>query len=117
VLHVRLDDTLERGTRLLHLLDELEAGRTPDDLAPDDETLPTPIVRLRHEGDLADEPPPAAEPPPPARSRRSRRSTGPTRTGEATARPSSKPGSRHGDPGQSGHTATPTRRRPRRPKS
>jgi ribosome-binding factor A len=92
ILHVRLDDTLERGTRLLHLLDELEAGRTPDDLAPDDETLPTPIVRLRHEGDLADEPPPAAEPPLPARRRRSRRSTGPARAGDATTRSISKSG-------------------------
>jgi ribosome-binding factor A len=92
VLHVRLDDTLERGTRLLHLLDELEAGRTPDDVAPDDETLPTPIVRLRHEGDLADEPPPAAEPPLPARSRRSRRSTGPARTRGTTVGPTSKGG-------------------------
>ena len=51
-LHVHLDDTLERGTRILHLLDELEAGRTPDDEPPDGETLPTPIVRMRHEGDL-----------------------------------------------------------------
>lgn len=101
VLHVRLDDTLERGTRLLHLLDELEAGRTPDDLAPDDETLPTPIVRLRHEGDLADEPPPAAEPPPPARSRRARRSTGPACTRGTTAGPSSK-GGKTGEHGPKG---------------
>ena len=109
VLHVRLDDTLERGTRLLHLLDELEAGRTPDDLAPDDETLPTPIVRLRHEGDLADEPPPAAEPPLPARRRRSRRTTGPVRAGDATARPISK----GGPVGQKGRQGAPTRRGPK----
>jgi ribosome-binding factor A len=64
-LHVRLDDTVERGTRVLHLLDELEAGRTPaDDAPPEVETLPTPVGRLRHEGDLADEPASAAEPPP-----------------------------------------------------
>jgi ribosome-binding factor A len=71
-LHVRLDDTLERGTRVLHLIGQIEAGQVPadDDVAPEEETLPTPVVRLRHEGDLADEPPPAAEPPPPARRRR-----------------------------------------------
>jgi ribosome-binding factor A len=108
VLHVRLDDTLERGTRLLHLLDELEAGRTPDDLAPDDETLPTPIVRLRHEGDLADEPPTAAEPPLPARSRRSRRSTGPARTRGTTVGPSSK----GGKAGQRGHKGAANRSGP-----
>ncbi|MGZ8501411.1 MAG: 30S ribosome-binding factor RbfA [Candidatus Limnocylindrales bacterium] len=113
VLHVRLDDTLERGTRLLHLLDELEAGRIPDDLAPDDETLPTPIVRLRHEGDLADEPPPAAEPPMPARSRRSRRSAGPDRAGGASARPISKAGPT-GQSGQKGQKGAPTRRGPKR---
>ena len=73
----------ERGTRVLHLLEELEAGRLPaDDGPPDDETLPTPVVRLRHEGDLADEPPPAAEPPPPIRRRRPR--SGGRPTGHAT---------------------------------
>ena len=41
-LHLELDDSLERGTRILHLLDELEAGKAPDDPAPDGETLPTP---------------------------------------------------------------------------
>lgn len=116
VLHVRLDDTLERGTRLLHLLDELEAGRTPDDPAPDDETLPTPIVRLRHEGDLADEPPPAAEPPLPARSRRSRRSAASARAGGPTSRPISKGG--HGAQGGQGGPKAPkgtaTRRGPKR---
>ncbi|MDP9483606.1 MAG: 30S ribosome-binding factor RbfA [Chloroflexota bacterium] len=113
VLHVRLDDTLERGTRLLHLLDELEAGRTPDDLAPDDETLPTPIVRLRHEGDLADEPPPAAEPPPPARSRRSRRSLGPTRAGGTVGRPTGAQGTK--GPREAKGPKTPKRPRGRKP--
>ena len=116
VLHVRLDDTLERGTRLLHLLDELEAGRTPDDPAPDDETLPTPIVRLRHEGDLAEEPPPAAEPPMPARSRRSRRSSGPTRAGGTTIGSTSEggkagQGSAGGPTGRKGAKGTPTGRK------
>ena len=41
-LHLELDDSLERGTRILHLLDELEAGHAPDEPMPDAETLPTP---------------------------------------------------------------------------
>ena len=51
--HLELDDTLERGTRVLHLLDELEAGRAPDE-QPVGETLPTPLPRLPHEGDAPD---------------------------------------------------------------
>ena len=54
-LHVELDDTAQRGTRVMKLLEELEAGRTPGDDAPAAETLPTPVVRLRHDGD-AEEP-------------------------------------------------------------
>jgi ribosome-binding factor A len=53
--HLELDDSLERGTRVLHLLNELEAGRVPDDPMADGESLPTPVARLPHEGD-ADEP-------------------------------------------------------------
>ena len=42
-LHVRADDTAERGTRVLRLLAELESGETPeDDAAPIGESLPTP---------------------------------------------------------------------------
>ena len=33
-LHVQLDETAERGTRVLHLLEELEAGRLPDGDGP-----------------------------------------------------------------------------------
>jgi ribosome-binding factor A len=40
--HLELDDSVERGTRILHLLDELEAGHAPEDDTPDGETLPTP---------------------------------------------------------------------------
>jgi ribosome-binding factor A len=40
--HLELDETFERGTRILHLLDELGAGRAPDDEAAEGETLPTP---------------------------------------------------------------------------
>jgi ribosome-binding factor A len=50
-LHVRLDDSAERGTRVLHLLQELEAGVDPDAITPINESLPTPVRRLPHEGD------------------------------------------------------------------
>lgn len=69
-LRVRRDDTAERGTRVLRILDELEAGGLPDPL-PTGETLPTPgpehtIV----------EPPPPRPPRPvrPSRPPRTRRS-------------------------------------------
>jgi ribosome-binding factor A len=53
--HLELDDTLERGTRVLHLLDELGAGHVPEEPPPVGESLPTPVARLPHEGD-AEEP-------------------------------------------------------------
>lgn len=68
-LHVELDDTAERGTRVLHLLDELEAGGEIDRELPLGETLPTPIARVRHEGDASDEPPSAVPAPVPRRRR------------------------------------------------
>ena len=58
--HLELDETLERGTRVLRLLDELESGHTPDDLPPVGESLPTPVQRLPHLGDA--EPAPGEEP-------------------------------------------------------
>lgn len=72
-LHVRLDDTAERGTRVLHLLSELEAGAVPDAELPPGETLPTPVARLPHAGDEPDEPPSAVLPPTPKRRGRPRR--------------------------------------------
>jgi ribosome-binding factor A len=63
--HVRLDDSAERGTRVLQLLHELEEGHVPDEPAPVGESLPTPVPRLPHEGDVAE--PPAAEAPAPRR--------------------------------------------------
>ena len=33
-LHVRLDDSIERGTRILHLLDSIETGRDAGDATP-----------------------------------------------------------------------------------
>jgi ribosome-binding factor A len=67
MLHVHLDDTAERGTRVLQLLNELEAGQVPDADPLTGESLPTPVARLPHEGDLTDEPAPAVIPPTPRR--------------------------------------------------
>jgi len=53
-LHVRFDDSAERGTRVLKLIEELEAGGTPEVDGARDESLPTPVARLPHEGDVAD---------------------------------------------------------------
>jgi ribosome-binding factor A len=54
-LHVRLDDSAERGTRVLHLLSELEAGVEPEAITPVNESLPKPVPRLPHEGDAGDD--------------------------------------------------------------
>ena len=70
-LHVRLDDTAERGTRVLRLLHELEEGTTLESDLPVGESLPTPVARQPHEGDLPDEPASAVLPTEPARRRRS----------------------------------------------
>jgi hypothetical protein len=78
-LHVELDDTAERGTRVLHLLDELGSGVAPEDDLPLGETLPTPIPRLHHEGDASEEPPSAVIPPVPRRRRGKPRSAAPRR--------------------------------------
>jgi ribosome-binding factor A len=54
--HVRLDDTAERGTRVLQLLHELEQGHVPDEGPLPGESLPTPVARLPRDGDVADLP-------------------------------------------------------------
>jgi ribosome-binding factor A len=84
-LHVHLDDTAERGTRVLQLLSELEAGVIPESDAPLGESLPTPVARLPHPGDLPVEPPSAARLPEP-RPRRGRRGFGTTVRGRRTTR-------------------------------
>ncbi len=71
-LHVHLDDTAERGTRVLQLLSELEAGVIPESSTPPGESLPTPVARLPHAGDLPDEPPSAVRVPEPGPRRRRR---------------------------------------------
>jgi ribosome-binding factor A len=93
-LHVHLDDSAERGTRVLHLLHELEQGTDPDAIAPLEETLPTPVGRLPHEGDA---PPPdddggvaATSPEPAARPARTRRGPGPRGARATSSRPPGK---------------------------
>ena len=50
---VRLDESVERGSRVLKLLSEIEAGELPGEL-PRGESLPTPVKRLPHEGETVD---------------------------------------------------------------
>ena len=69
-LHVRLDESLQRGTRVLRLLSELEAGEPMDPAAAAGESLPTPVARLPHEGDAPLEPGEIATPVPRRRRRR-----------------------------------------------
>jgi ribosome-binding factor A len=77
-LHVQLDDTAERGTRILQMLAELETGSIPDPDVKVEESLPTPVARLPHEYDLAEEPPSAVFIPPAPRPRRKRIGPRPT---------------------------------------
>lgn len=81
-LLVRGDDTAQRGTRVLQLLAELEAGSVPDVVTVPEESLPTPVARIPHEGEAPAEPAvqPAAKP----RSRRGRpqRARDPRRRGD-----------------------------------
>lgn len=74
-LHVQADDSAQRGTRVLQLLSELEEGHEPE-APPVGETLPTPVPRIRHEGD-ADEPTEGPVLPPPVRRPRRRPSQPP----------------------------------------
>ena len=109
-LHVHLDESAERGTRVLHLLHELEQGADPDAITPYDESLPTPVRRLPHEGDAEESPPPAADPaasgtpaiPPPG--------------GEAGAGDAARPTRRRGPAGPRGGRGAPSRTAHRGPK-
>lgn len=85
-LHVHLDDTAERGTRVLQLLSDLEAGVIPETDAPPGESLPTPVARLPHPGDLPIEPPSAARLPDPRPRRRRQGPSGATERGERQTR-------------------------------
>lgn len=61
-LQLRVDDTVQRGTRVLQLLAELETGGGVTDAPPDAESLPTPVPH-----------PPVPEVPPTKRRRRGAR--------------------------------------------
>lgn len=89
-LHVHLDETAERGTRILQLLAEIETGTTPEPDVPIAESLPTPVPRFHQPDDLAEEPPSAVRQPVPARPRRAARNA----TGPSTARKPSRRTSR-----------------------
>ena len=75
-LHLELDDSLERGTRLLQILDDLEAGREPAPATPG-ETLPSPGPARAENADL--EQTGGAAPAAPHRTRRPAAHRGPGR--------------------------------------
>jgi ribosome-binding factor A len=82
---VRLDDSIERGSRVLQLLNELEAGGAPEEL-PLGESLPTPTVRHAQAGDA--ETPELAPTPAPRRKPGHRRSgTSAPTTGKGRSTP------------------------------
>lgn len=62
-LHVEADVTIERGTRVLKLINELALGHDVPEAKAEQDTLPTPVPRLPHEGDAP--PPPLVVPPAP----------------------------------------------------
>lgn len=72
-LQVRLDDTVQRGTRVLQLLADLEAGAVVDEAPPIEESLPTPVPHVPV--------PPAHEP-----RRRPKKRTGGDRTHRSARR-------------------------------
>ena len=95
--HVRLDDTAERGTRVLHLLQELEEGRLSEEPPPAGESLPTPVPRLPRPGDSTVVPDELAIPEPPtARNRHGRPSPEARRRGQTPGNGRRRPGPRRG---------------------
>lgn len=94
-LDVRLDDSVQRGSRVLQLINEIEAGRDPDAVGGPGESLPTPVPRFRHEGDTVEEP--AADlssSPPPARPGRKGSPKGDRRSGRGKTADAGKPAGR-----------------------
>jgi ribosome-binding factor A len=95
--HVRLDDTAERGTRVLHLLQELEEGRVTEDPAPVGESLPTPVARLPRPGDTPPSPDEVVIPEAQAaKGRRGRPSPEARRRGQMPGNGRRRPGPRRG---------------------
>jgi ribosome-binding factor A len=62
--HVEFDDSAERGTRVLRLLQDLEEGHAPGDPPTPGESLPTPLPRLSRDGDAEEGPAPPPVPKP-----------------------------------------------------
>jgi len=114
-LHVELDTSMERGTRVLKILDELEHGDAPRAAsladAPVTESLPTPVARLPREGDMP-------EPKPGAGADPGSGETGPgVGIGERAGLPLARRRAKQGGPGNlpvSGGRPTSPARRPRR---
>ena len=102
-LHLRLDETADRGTRILQLLTEIDEGKMPDADRPIEETLPTPIRRVPVDGDdpaMAAEAAEAAESAARAtKKRRSRDPRGAHGGGDARPRPSGRTGQKSDRPG------------------
>ena len=90
-LQVRIDDSAERGTRVLQLLHELEQGHVPEEDSPVGESLPTPVSRLPHEGDSVT---PEADAPKPEEPTGGRRPRGRRPGGQHPGRGSGDTGSR-----------------------
>jgi ribosome-binding factor A len=88
-LHLRHDDSVERGTRMLQLLDGLEEGATAETAPASLGPLPEPTTARGH-----------AEPPTPARPRRTRvegqAGAGPRPQGRVPGRTSTTRTTRHG---------------------
>ncbi|MES2208836.1 MAG: 30S ribosome-binding factor RbfA [Chloroflexota bacterium] len=91
-LHLQADDSLVRGTRVLQLINDLGSGADALIASSPEDTLPTPVARLPHEGDASEPDPPPALPDMPAHAGgdrrpgkrgRTRASTGPR--GKATS--------------------------------
>ena len=89
-LHVQLDDTAERGTRILQLLADIESGTNPAPDVPLSESLPTPVPRVHQADDLDAEPPSAVRQPVAARPRSRRTGPRPTSSRKGTSKSSRK---------------------------
>jgi ribosome-binding factor A len=87
-LHVHLDDTAERGTRILQLLAEIDAGAVPDPDLLLTESLPTPVPRVHQVDDLPEEPPSAVRVPVPPRPRSHRAGSRPQKSKGGAYKPS-----------------------------
>ena len=114
-LHVELDASMEHGTRVLQILDELEHGDAPRAAlladAPVKESLPTPVARLPREGDT---PEPDAGP---AADARGEGDGTPGQPGERPGSPIARRGKSAGGsrkPSAPGRPSTSRARRPRR---